>query len=132
MNQNDSKTPFHVLVVDDSRGWREIMKAIALEHGFECTTVDSSATARSALNRYVYDVVVVDIRLPDHTEGIDLAESILQDFPHSQVALFSVIETQRFDQKRLKAIRDHVPVFHKGRLIELEQFLVNCCAEDIS
>ncbi|MGZ4850301.1 MAG: response regulator [Candidatus Bathyarchaeia archaeon] len=63
--------PARILVVDDDEGIRNTMKAILEDEGY---IVDSAATGSEAVQKTdetVYNVALIDIRLPD-MEGVEL------------------------------------------------------------
>ncbi len=63
-----------VLVVDDERVFRVMAEEALLREGFEVKTAATLARARSALERFTPDVIVLDRRLPDG-DGLDLIEA---------------------------------------------------------
>ncbi len=60
-----------ILVVDDEPGIRELMQEILEEEGYEVRLAENGATARSALEDKVPDLVLLDIWMPD-VDGVTL------------------------------------------------------------
>lgn len=60
-----------VLVVDDESNIRVLLDEILSEEGYEVTTAEDAAAARSAKTRQDFDLVLLDIWMPD-TDGISL------------------------------------------------------------
>ncbi|HXB62554.1 MAG TPA: sigma-54 dependent transcriptional regulator [Acidobacteriaceae bacterium] len=64
----------HVLIVDDETGIRNTLEAILREEGYAVTTTGTATEALELLRDASYDVVLLDIWLPD-ADGLDtLAE----------------------------------------------------------
>jgi CheY-like chemotaxis protein len=77
--------PIHVLLVDDSRVTREMMRRLLEDAGFSVTGVGSADDAMLALAREQVDCLVTDIEMPG-VDGLDLtrrlrAESEYADLP---------------------------------------------------
>jgi two-component system phosphate regulon response regulator OmpR len=54
----------HILVVDDDRRIRELIKSYLVEHGFMVTVAASAAEARRRMEGLTFDLVVLDIMMP--------------------------------------------------------------------
>ncbi len=65
--------PPAVLVLDDEKEVRMIVTAILKRHGVGCDAAASLAEARDALARRRYDILVMDVNLPDGS-GLSLLE----------------------------------------------------------
>lgn len=64
-----------VLVVDDNPTNRRVAQALLDALGAEAQTVDNGAAALAALNAGAYDLVLMDIHMPE-TDGIEVAARI--------------------------------------------------------
>lgn len=60
-----------VLVVDDESNIRDLLEEILTEEGYEVTTAADAGEARAARSRKDYDLILLDIWMPD-TDGISL------------------------------------------------------------
>ena len=72
--------PSHILVVEDSESFRQIIVESLASEGF---VVDDVATGEAALEKIssgVYDVLLTDLALPG-ISGVDLLEEAIQRFP---------------------------------------------------
>lgn len=97
----DTTTPKRVLVVDDDRTARRLLR-IALElEGVQVSEAESVADARDKLN--VADAVVLDRRLPDG-DGLDLLSTIQQRNPRARIVVCSNLDD---DQRPAWVV--HVP-----------------------
>ncbi len=67
----------HVLIVDDEADIRSSLASILAEEGYLTTTAADAAEALALVRDAVYDVVLLDIWLPDR-DGLDLLADIRQ------------------------------------------------------
>jgi two-component system, OmpR family, phosphate regulon response regulator OmpR len=67
--------PHHILVVDDDRRIRELIKSYLLENGFMVSVAGSAAEARERMRGLVFDLLVLDIMMPGET-GLKFTTSI--------------------------------------------------------
>lgn len=65
----------HVLVVDDDRRIRELLKKYLTDHGNRVTTASDAAEARLHLNGLAFDLIVLDVMMPGES-GLELAASL--------------------------------------------------------
>ena len=67
----------HVLIVDDEAEIRESLESILREEGYLVTTAATAGEALELLRDAAYDVVLLDIWLPDR-DGLDTLGEIRQ------------------------------------------------------
>ena len=65
----------HVLVVDDDRRIRELLKRYLSDNGFRVTTAEHAAEARARLEGLAFDLIVLDVMMPGES-GFDFAQSL--------------------------------------------------------
>jgi CheY-like chemotaxis protein len=75
-----------VLVVDDEAGMRETLVDILKLAGYRVTPVGDGAAALEMARSNSYDVLVMDIRMPE-LSGVEVLEGL--DFPPPQVVLMT-------------------------------------------
>lgn len=56
--------PLSILVVDDEAGIRESLAQFLEDYDYDVTTAESAEDALELLERSVFDIVIVDMRLP--------------------------------------------------------------------
>lgn len=78
----------HILIIDDEAGLRQTMARILLRAGFEVTTVGSGKETLAILNDHAFDLIYLDIRMPD-MNGLDVLKTIHEQFPDLPVLLFT-------------------------------------------
>jgi two-component system phosphate regulon response regulator OmpR len=62
----------HILVVDDDTRLRELLKSFLSRNGFRVSTAHSAAEARQHLDALDFDLIVLDVMMPDET-GLEFA-----------------------------------------------------------
>jgi two-component system phosphate regulon response regulator OmpR len=65
----------HILVVDDDRRLRDLLRKYLSDNGFRVTTADGAQEARRNLAAFAFDLVVLDVMMPGES-GLELAESL--------------------------------------------------------
>jgi two-component system, NtrC family, response regulator AtoC len=77
-----------LLVVDDERLIRSSLERALSSLGHDTEAADSVATAAAALSRKRFDVVIVDLKLPDGS-GLDLVKRITAESPETKVVVIT-------------------------------------------
>lgn len=70
----------HILVVDDDRRLRELLRKYLSEHGYLVTTAADAAEARARLGDLAVDLMVLDVMMPGE-DGLSLTRSLRADTP---------------------------------------------------
>ena len=73
--QNLLTEAHHILVVDDDRRIRELIKSYLMENGFLVSVAGTVAEARERMRGLTFDLLVLDIMMPGET-GLDLAAAL--------------------------------------------------------
>src|SRR5262245_57060658 len=68
----------HILVVDDDRRLRELLRKYLAEQGFRVTVATDAADARRKLDGLAFDLLVLDIMMPGEN-GLDFAHALRRD-----------------------------------------------------
>ena len=69
----------HILIVDDADGVRSTLAEVLEDEGFRVASAHSAAAAREATARQGYDLVLLDLHLPD-CDGLELLDELRRDF----------------------------------------------------
>jgi two-component system, NtrC family, nitrogen regulation response regulator NtrX len=77
-----------VLVVDDESNIRELLEEILSEEGYQVTTAADAAQARKARAEQDFDLILLDIWMPD-TDGISLLREWSEEAPIGPVVMMS-------------------------------------------
>lgn len=81
------QTP-RVLVVDDERYVREIIRRWLERVGYECTCAESVATASEILQHQAFEIVTSDISMPGQS-GIELLCTVKEKYPETAVLMLT-------------------------------------------
>lgn len=65
----------HILVVDDDRRLRDLLKRYLSQNGFLVTAVQNAAEAEDMLKNMEFDIMVLDVMMPG-ISGLDLAKKL--------------------------------------------------------
>ncbi|MES1990691.1 MAG: response regulator [Pseudomonadota bacterium] len=68
----------HILVIDDDRRIRELIKRYLTENGYRITTAENAAEARARLAGLTFDLLVVDVMMPGES-GLELTASLRRE-----------------------------------------------------
>ena len=85
---------FHakILIIDDERSIRGGCEMILSAEGHSITTCPTGGDGKRTLQKGQFDLVLLDIRLPDY-DGIELLAEIHQEYPDTQVIMMTGFST---------------------------------------
>jgi two-component system phosphate regulon response regulator OmpR len=72
------ETEPHLLVVDDDKRLRELLRRYLSDNGFRVTTAADARDARSNLASFAFDFVVLDVMLPGE-DGLELTRALRRE-----------------------------------------------------
>jgi two-component system phosphate regulon response regulator OmpR len=75
MTADNATDAAHILVVDDDKRLRELLRKYLSEQGFRVTVATDAADARRRLDGLAFDLIVLDIMMPGEN-GLDLARAL--------------------------------------------------------
>ena len=84
-----------ILVVDDERDMRELLRDVLQERGSRVTLAQSGREALKRLGEEEYAVVLTDLRMKE-MEGIELLKEVKRSYPETNVIImtaFGSVET---------------------------------------
>ena len=82
--------PAHLLIVDDDRRIRELLRSYLSENGFRVSVAGHAAEARQAMQGLAFDLLVLDIMMPGET-GLALAAALRQSAPGLPILMLSAL-----------------------------------------
>lgn len=83
----------HLLVVDDDRRIRELIKRFLSENGYRVTLAGDASEARNQLAGLEFDLLIVDVMMPGET-GISLTKSLSDEREIPILMLTALAETE--------------------------------------
>ena len=87
----------NILVVDDEKGYREVLKVIFESEGHSVEAANNGLTAVEILRSGHFDVCISDVKMPD-MDGVELLRTVREILPDLAVVLmtaFGTIDTAR-------------------------------------
>ena len=80
----------HILVVDDDRRLRELLKSFLGEHEFRVTVAGNATEARSKLEGITFDLIILDVMMPGE-DGLSLAKSLRENGSNTPILMLSAL-----------------------------------------
>ncbi len=85
---NNQRKAGSILIVDDERGQRDILKLILNREGYEIVDVPGVREALEQLERREFDLILTDLKMQGQS-GLDLLDKVLADDPQQCVILMT-------------------------------------------
>ena len=98
----------HVLVVDDDHRIRDLLVTYLQNHGFRVSSAGDTASARSALRGLTFDVLILDVMLPDGS-GLDLARELRKESKVPILMLTAMAEKEDRVAGLEAGVDDYIP-----------------------
>lgn len=94
----------NILLVDDHAIVRQGIRHLLIDRGIarEVTEAETGSDAMAAVDRQTFDVILLDISLPD-TNGIEVLKRIKRKLPNAPVLMFSMYREDQYAVRALKA-----------------------------
>jgi DNA-binding response OmpR family regulator len=94
------QTQKRILVVDDERAIRELVRRLLVSAGYDCATAGGSAEAAELMARKAFDLLLADLQLPGES-GLDLLARVRDRHPNTAAIVMSgVHDPQLADASR--------------------------------
>jgi two-component system response regulator AtoC len=99
------ETPNHpqLLVVDDDQDTRELLREILAEEGYRVVTSGSGEEALEIGQQEFFDVIISDMRLGPHLNGLDVLRAYKSVQPESEVILITAFGSMETAIEAVKA-----------------------------
>jgi len=98
----DPPNNLRLLVVDDERGARELLRDYLTEQGYSVDTAEDGRQALERIGRLAPDLVITDLRMPG-MDGIELVSFIREHSPETDVIIITAYADKESAIKALKA-----------------------------
>ena len=85
--------PAHILVVDDDKRLRELLRKYLSEQNFRVTTASDAGDARAKLSAFAFDIIVLDIMMPGEN-GLELTSWLRNSNPVPILLLSAMGESE--------------------------------------
>lgn len=82
-------TPVRVLIVDDEPSYRDYLERFLVREGYEVRTASTGEEALSIGRDFAPGVILADWMLKDHIHGLQVAETLRDSRPETQILLMT-------------------------------------------
>ena len=89
-----------LLVVDEEDGFRTLLKSELEHQGFEATEADGGNMALELIEKNTYDVVLLDIRMPD-LDGLTVLRTIRSKPARTKVIMLTGVDELKIARESL-------------------------------
>ncbi len=83
----------HILVIDDDRRLRSLLQRYLQENGFAVSVAQDAESARLFLQQYLFDLLIVDVMMPNET-GIEFLQKLRLENDVPAIVLTAMGETE--------------------------------------
>ena len=83
----------HILVIDDDTRLRALLQRYLQENGFAVTTAKDAENARMFLRQYIFDLLIVDVMMPNET-GLEFLQNLRKTSQIPAIILTAMGETE--------------------------------------
>ena len=113
-----------LLIVDDERAIREMMKLLFTREGYECITANDGENALKMLEAHFVDVVITDINMPG-IDGVDLLEKGREITAADFIVITGFVEDFSYEALIAAGASDFIykPISNKEMLLRLKRVL---------
>jgi two-component system response regulator AtoC len=102
MSTVGAETPVNILVVDDDRETRELLREVLSEEGYNVVTSSSGEEALEVGKAECFDVIISDMKLGPDLSGLDVLRAYKAIQPESEVILITAFGTMETAIEALK------------------------------
>ncbi|MFA5834120.1 MAG: sigma-54 dependent transcriptional regulator [Bacteroidota bacterium] len=96
-----SKHSANILVADDENDFRMILQSFLVTEGHTVTTAEDGADAINKLHEKIFDLVLLDIRMP-RVDGLEVLQFIKQQYIDTQVIILTAVDDVRIAVECMK------------------------------
>jgi len=108
-----------ILMVDDSRTSRNIMKRILTSHGYKCFEAENATEGLKKAEEISPDLIIVDYVMPDFN-GIELAQKISKNEKLKKIPIILITGSQRFNEVIEEGFNSGISAYFKKPFNESE------------
>ena len=117
--ERESKKLNKILIVDDSKTSRNIMKRILKAYGYECFEAENATIGLKKAEEILPDLIIVDYIMPD-LNGIEFADKISQDKKLKNIPIILITGSLRFNEVVEKGFNSGISAYFKKPFNEEE------------
>ena len=88
-DSTEASVPLSVLIIDDEKMVRNACRAAAITLGYHVSLAENAGNAYKTLESHSVDVVMLDMRLPGSSSGLEMLKEIRSRYPHVVVLVMT-------------------------------------------
>jgi DNA-binding NtrC family response regulator len=119
-----------ILLVDDEKNWRDLIKEVLEKEGYEITTADSGDRAIELIDSDEFHLVITDLWMEFEFKGIEVLDHVNEKSPLTPVIISTIFDMEPEAKKSI--MRDAFYIFFKGAEEASNKELRNKVAEALS
>ncbi len=89
-----------ILIVDDERQIRELVRRLLERAGYECTTAESAQEATRLLGEETFALVLADLQMPGES-GLDLISRVRVSYPNTAAIMVTGVDDEALAESAL-------------------------------
>ena len=99
----------HILIVEDERAVAELLRRWLIEWSHSVNVAPSATDALKTMLADPAEIILCDIRMPGHHDGLWLAERVRAKWPRTKIIMASgVVETDAVEKSQKLGVVDFV------------------------
>jgi len=98
---NEVEKRLRILVVDDEPNICDVVQSFLENEGYDVITADSGVSAVSTLEEGEFQIMLLDIRMPD-MDGLQCLRTVKDMYPDIEIVMMSGFATLKMAQTSLK------------------------------
>jgi DNA-binding response OmpR family regulator len=107
-----------VVILDDEPAARMLLKRFLTRHGYETVETATVDAAVDALRHGPIDAVILDVRLPEERNGLDVLRLLRREAPLARVPVVILTGSLLSEEEEIEVTRHRGFLFHKPESLE--------------
>jgi cyclic di-GMP phosphodiesterase len=91
---NSATTPARILIVDDDRHVRELVRRLLERSGYICATAENGFEARRRLTARRFELIVCDLQMPGES-GLDVVSHVRRAYPDTAAIMVTGVDDEQ-------------------------------------
>lgn len=111
--------PLRVVILDDEPTARSLLRRYLTRHGYETVETSTVDMAMEALRRGPVDAAILDVRLPEERNGLDVLRLLRCEARLAGVPVLILTGSLLSDEEEREIIRHRAFLFHKPESLDV-------------
>lgn len=120
-----------VVVLDDEPATRDLLRRFLQKYGYRTVSTATTAEAIGALQSGPVDAVILDVRLPEKLNGLDVLRMLRREAPLAKVPVIILTGSVLSEEEQIEVTRSRGFLFAKPESLDvLMKFLDQLLGRD--